>query len=193
MAALCAGRLILADEYSRRLAWLPLDGGRVSRRDARGSTWWRPGAAGLARDGPLRRLRGRARARPLQDALPRQAAAACPHVVIHARERRGERRDDAARRACRGRCSAARSRLRPRPAARCRGCASAGSWLRHPHARDRASPARSISAPGSASTRPQPARHRRRTGSSFDAASAPSSPPAASWRSAPGPGSPTTS
>ena len=46
LAALCRGRLILADEYSRRLAWLPLRGGRVSRRDARG----RPG--GGRRRGP---------------------------------------------------------------------------------------------------------------------------------------------
>jgi tRNA (mo5U34)-methyltransferase len=41
MAALCDGRLILADEYSRRLALLPISSAEF-RGETPWSTWWRP-------------------------------------------------------------------------------------------------------------------------------------------------------
>jgi tRNA (mo5U34)-methyltransferase len=41
MAALCRGRLILADEYSRRLSWLPFAAADF-RAETPWSTWWRP-------------------------------------------------------------------------------------------------------------------------------------------------------
>ena len=41
LAALCRGRLILAEEYSRRLAWLPF-GAAEFRGETPWSTWWRP-------------------------------------------------------------------------------------------------------------------------------------------------------
>ena len=41
MAALCGDRLVFADEYSRRLSWLPFDAAEF-RGHTRWSTWWRP-------------------------------------------------------------------------------------------------------------------------------------------------------
>lgn len=42
MAALCSGRLVLADEYSRRLALLPFLRAAEFRGETPWSTWWRP-------------------------------------------------------------------------------------------------------------------------------------------------------
>ena len=78
MAGLCAGDLVFADEYSRRLAWLPSGGGRVRRRDAVVDLV-AAGAEDLAGDGPLRGLRGRAPARPLQDAVSRRQGCGAAH------------------------------------------------------------------------------------------------------------------
>jgi tRNA (mo5U34)-methyltransferase len=41
MAGLCSGRLILADEHSRRLRWLPIAAAEF-RGETPWSTWWRP-------------------------------------------------------------------------------------------------------------------------------------------------------
>jgi tRNA (mo5U34)-methyltransferase len=41
MASLCRGRLILADEYSRRLRWVPVAAAEF-RGETPWSTWWRP-------------------------------------------------------------------------------------------------------------------------------------------------------
>jgi tRNA (mo5U34)-methyltransferase len=42
MAALCGGRLVLADEYSRRLDWLPGIAAAEFRGRSPWMTWWRP-------------------------------------------------------------------------------------------------------------------------------------------------------
>src|SRR3954447_19575574 len=41
MAGLCGGRFLLADEYSRRLSWLPIASAEF-RGETEWSTWWRP-------------------------------------------------------------------------------------------------------------------------------------------------------
>lgn len=87
MAALCGGRLILADEYSRRLAWLPFAAAEF-RGDAPWMTWWRPAprtwmrmihTAGfddvVEHDRFAMRFRGQRRA--------------VPHVVMHAKAAMG--------------------------------------------------------------------------------------------------------
>jgi len=83
LAGLCRGRLILADEYSRRLRILPVAGAEF-RGETPWSTWWRPSirawlsmvrTAGFE---DVRRL-GRFNMRF------RDQRGAVPHVVIHAR------------------------------------------------------------------------------------------------------------
>ena len=103
LAALCRGRLILAEEYSRRLAWLPFGRGGVPRRDAVVDLV-APVAASLAGDGPLRRVRGRPRARPLPDGPSRgpRTRFRTSSSTQRRREGRDERRAaTAARRPCR--------------------------------------------------------------------------------------------
>jgi tRNA (mo5U34)-methyltransferase len=84
MAGLCRGRLILAEEYSRALEWVP--GIRLAefRGDSPWMTWWRPSSrtwvamvrcAGF--EDVRRHSRFRLRFRGRRDAVP--------HTVIHAR------------------------------------------------------------------------------------------------------------
>ncbi len=83
MAGLCQGQLILADEYSRRLAWSPW-GGAEFRAETPWSTWWRPApktwlsmvrCAGF--DDVRQHGRFGIRFRERRDQVP--------HVVVHAR------------------------------------------------------------------------------------------------------------
>ena len=87
LAALCRGRLILADEYSRRLAWLPFAAAEF-RGETPWSVWWRPaprtwlamvrsaGFEGVHEHGRFRlRFRGGRRS--------------IPHLVVHASGPRG--------------------------------------------------------------------------------------------------------
>jgi tRNA (mo5U34)-methyltransferase len=83
MAGLCRDRVIVADEYSRRLRWLPYAAAEF-RGEAPWSTWWRPAPkAWLAMvrcagfDGVREHGRFRMRFREGRDDVP--------HVVIHAR------------------------------------------------------------------------------------------------------------
>jgi tRNA (mo5U34)-methyltransferase len=83
MAALCADRLILADEYSRRLSSLPLKAAEF-RGETPWSTWWRPSLRcwlAMVRCAGFEEVRehGRFRLRF------RAQRGAVPHVVIHAR------------------------------------------------------------------------------------------------------------
>jgi tRNA (mo5U34)-methyltransferase len=82
MAALCRGRLILAEEYSRRLALVPLAAAEF-RGETPWSTWWRPSirawlsmvrCAGFTDVRPRGRFKMRFRGK----------RAGVPHVVIHA-------------------------------------------------------------------------------------------------------------
>jgi tRNA (mo5U34)-methyltransferase len=83
LAALCRGRLIVADEYSRRLSLLPFAAAEF-RGDSPWMTWWRPSPRTLVRmihtagfeDVTLQgRFRMRFRDQP----------GAVPHAVVHAR------------------------------------------------------------------------------------------------------------
>jgi SAM-dependent methyltransferase len=84
MAALCTGRLVLAEEYSRRLSWLPGLAAAEFRAHTPWMTWWRPssgtwitmvrcaGFEDVRRHGRFRlRFRGQ--------------SGGVPHIVIHAR------------------------------------------------------------------------------------------------------------
>jgi tRNA (mo5U34)-methyltransferase len=84
MAALCAGRLILADEYSRRLSWLPGPAVAEFVGESPWMTWWRPSVkawrsmvrcAGFEEVEVVDRFRLRFRA----------MRGAVPHVIVHAR------------------------------------------------------------------------------------------------------------
>jgi tRNA (mo5U34)-methyltransferase len=83
MASLCRGRLILADEYSRRLAWLPITAAEF-RGETPWSTWWRPSP---------RAWRAMVRCAGFEDVQEhgrfqmrfRDQRGAVPHVVLHAR------------------------------------------------------------------------------------------------------------
>jgi tRNA (mo5U34)-methyltransferase len=84
LAALCSGQLVLAEEYSRRLEWLPFVNAVEFRGHTHHMTWWRPtsrswltmvhtaGFEDVRRHGRFNmRFRGRRRG--------------VPHVVVHAR------------------------------------------------------------------------------------------------------------
>ena len=84
MAALCRGRLVLAEEYSRRLDWFPVAAAAEFRADTPWMTWWVPGSATWVRmvrcagfEDVRRHDRFRLRFRAKQGAVP--------HAVIHAR------------------------------------------------------------------------------------------------------------
>lgn len=84
MAGLCHGRLIVAEEYSRKLAPLPFARGAEFRGDSPWSTWWIPTAATWARmvhtagfEDVERHGRFNLRFRAGRGGVP--------HVVIHAR------------------------------------------------------------------------------------------------------------
>lgn len=83
MAALCHGRAILAEEYSKKLARLPFLNAAEFRGEGAWSTWWRPSprtwvsmirCAGFERPEVQRRF----------DLEFREGAGSIPHVVIHA-------------------------------------------------------------------------------------------------------------
>jgi len=83
LAGLCRGRLVVAEEYSRRLAWLPFAAAEF-RGHSPWMTWWRPSPRGLATmihtagfESVETVGRFRMRFRALRGAVP--------HVVIHAR------------------------------------------------------------------------------------------------------------
>ena len=87
LAALCRGQLILADEYSRRLAWLPFAAAEF-RGETPWSTWWRPAPRtwlAMVRSAGFEEVRehGRFRLRF------REGRKAIPHLVVHARGPRG--------------------------------------------------------------------------------------------------------
>ncbi len=84
MAGLCDGRLVIAEEYSRRLEWIPGGAFAEFRGESPWMTWWIPTsrawvslvrAAGFAdvRRGPRFNMRFRAQ------------RGGVPHVVVHAR------------------------------------------------------------------------------------------------------------
>jgi tRNA (mo5U34)-methyltransferase len=84
MAGLCRGRLVLAEEYSRKLELLPFVSAAEFRGESPWSTWWRPsGRAWLAMvrtagfDDVRRHARFNMRFRAMRNSVP--------HVVIHAR------------------------------------------------------------------------------------------------------------
>jgi tRNA (mo5U34)-methyltransferase len=82
MAGLCAGRLILADEYSRRLAWLPLATAEF-RGETEWSTWWRPSPRGwlsMVRGAGFENVEAKGRF----NMKLREGGGAVPHVVVHA-------------------------------------------------------------------------------------------------------------
>jgi tRNA (mo5U34)-methyltransferase len=86
IAALCGGRLIFADEYSRRLdrlRWLGIGGGAEFLGESPWMTWWRPGSrtwVAMIRCAGFERPKIHARFE-----LPfRAARGGVPHVVIHA-------------------------------------------------------------------------------------------------------------
>ena len=84
MAALCSGRLILAEERSRRLAPFPFAAGAEFRGDSPWSTWWIPTA---------RTWRTMVATAGFEDVVQhgrfklrfRDQRGGVPHVVIHAR------------------------------------------------------------------------------------------------------------
>ncbi len=83
LAALCRGRLVLADEYSRRLAWLPLAAAEF-RGETPWSTWWRPAPRtwrAMVRCAGFEDVREHARFR----ARFRDRRGGVPHLVLHAR------------------------------------------------------------------------------------------------------------
>lgn len=83
MAGLCSGRLILADEYSRRLGHLPLAGAEF-RGETPWSTWWRPSIRAwlsMVRTAGFEDVRRTARF----NMRFRGKRGGVPHVVIHAR------------------------------------------------------------------------------------------------------------
>jgi len=83
MANLCSGRLIFADEYSRRLSWLPWPAAEF-RGETAFSTWWRPSAKGW--ESVVRCAGFEDVERKDRFAMKfREGGSSVPHVVIHAR------------------------------------------------------------------------------------------------------------
>jgi SAM-dependent methyltransferase len=83
MARLCRGRLILADEYSRRLSWLPFAAADF-RAETPWSTWWRPSIRAwlsMVRAAGFEEVRRHGRF----NMRFRAQGGSVPHVVIHAR------------------------------------------------------------------------------------------------------------
>ncbi len=84
MAALSHDRLILADEYSRRLAWLPFAAAEF-RGETPWSTWWRPSPRAwlaMVRCAGFDDVRTHGRFRMKF----REGRDVVPHLVIHARK-----------------------------------------------------------------------------------------------------------
>ena len=84
MARLCRGRLVLAEEYSRRLEWLPWRNVAEFRGESPWMTWWRPSSrtwVAMVRCAGFEDVRRHSRF-----ALRfRGERGAVPHTVIHAR------------------------------------------------------------------------------------------------------------
>jgi tRNA (mo5U34)-methyltransferase len=84
MAALCQGRLVLAEEYSRRLEWLPGPAAAEFRGESPWMSWWRPASrawAAMVRCAGFEDVRRHARFR-LDFRAQRGGV---HHAVIHAR------------------------------------------------------------------------------------------------------------
>jgi tRNA (mo5U34)-methyltransferase len=84
LAELCRGRLVLCEEYWRRIDWLPLRGAAGFRGHQPWMTWWRPTSATwleMVSCAGFRSVERRARF-----AIPFHAKRKrVPHVLIHAR------------------------------------------------------------------------------------------------------------
>lgn len=89
LAALCHGRLVLAEEYSRRLDWIPGLTLAEFRGESPWMTWWIPSARGW---GSMLRCAGFEDVRRHARFLLRFRAqrGGVPHVVMHARGTAGE-------------------------------------------------------------------------------------------------------
>lgn len=84
MAALCGGRLVLAEEYSRKLELLPFLAAAEFRGESPWSTWWRPSSRtwlAMARTAGFEDVRRHSRF----NMRFRELRTTVPHVVIHAR------------------------------------------------------------------------------------------------------------
>jgi tRNA (mo5U34)-methyltransferase len=84
MAALCGGRLVIAEEYSRRLEWLPGLAAAEFRAETPWMTWWRPSSrtwVAMVRTAGFEdaRRHGRFHLRF------RGRRGGVPHAVVHAR------------------------------------------------------------------------------------------------------------
>ncbi len=85
LAGLCRGRLIVADEYSRRLALLPFAAAEF-RGDSPWMTWWRASPRTLARMVHVAGFEDVERVARFRMRF-REQRGAVPHVVVHARGR----------------------------------------------------------------------------------------------------------
>ena len=84
MAALCTGRLVLAEEYSRRFEWLPGAGVAEFRGESPWMTWWIPTSSAwlsMVRCAGFEDVRRHSRF----NLAFRAQRGGVPHVVIHAR------------------------------------------------------------------------------------------------------------
>jgi len=84
MAALCSGRLVLAEEYSRRLEWLPGAGAAEFRGESPWMTWWIPASRtwlSMVRCAGFEDVRRHTRF----NMRFRAQRGGVPHVVVHAR------------------------------------------------------------------------------------------------------------
>jgi tRNA (mo5U34)-methyltransferase len=84
MARLCSGRLILAEEYSRKLQLIPFATAAEFRGETPWSTWWRPSIRAwlaMVRTAGFEDVRRHARFKMRF----RELRKSVPHVVIHAR------------------------------------------------------------------------------------------------------------
>jgi SAM-dependent methyltransferase len=84
MAGLCHGRLILAEEYSRRLRWVPFATAAEFRGESPWMTWWRPSPRAwlaMVRCAGFEDVRSTARF----GMRLRSSRKSVPHVVVHAR------------------------------------------------------------------------------------------------------------
>ena len=84
LAALCSGRLVLAEEYSRRLEWLPMAKLAEFKGESPWMTWWIPTSRAwisMVRCGGFEEVRRHARF----TLRFRAQRGGVPHVVVHAR------------------------------------------------------------------------------------------------------------
>ena len=84
MAALCDGRLILAEEYSKRFRWLPFKNMVEFRGEAAAMVWWRPSPpawVAMVRCAGFEDIEIKGRF----DLPFREGGKGVPHLLIHAR------------------------------------------------------------------------------------------------------------